>query len=299
VYRIGYLSLSEAELTAENDAVFLQALAELGYVEGSNLVMEVRRADGRDERLPELAGELVKMNVDLIVATSAIAGLAVKPLTSTIPILLTSAGDPVAVGLVESLARPGGNITGLTISAGRATAKRIEILKSALPGMTHLAVLADPSQQTVDSAWQESREAAQTSNVRVDRFDARRVEELEPAFAAIVQSGCDGLSPQPSPFFTNQRARMVELATRYRLPAIYQFREFTRDGILLAYGPNIPAGYRRAATFVDRIFKGANPAEMPVEAPSVFDFSINLNTARALGITIPEAVLAQATEIIQ
>ena len=276
---------------------FRQGLRELGYDEGRNVSIEYRWAEGRDERLPDLAADLVRLPVDVIVAGVG-AVEAAKHATSTIPIVMPVSSDPVRAGLVASLARPGGNVTGLTSLSGELPGKWMELLKETLPRVSRVAVLWDPAgdPRQVDT----SDAAARSLGVRLHVLKVGRVGGFDPAFAEARKNDAGALIVLGSPFFYVHRARLVELAAKHRLPAIYAQREFVvGSGGLMSYGTDYHHQFRRAATYVDKILKGAKPADLPIEQPTKFEFVINLKTAKALGLTIPPAVLARADEVIE
>jgi ABC-type uncharacterized transport system substrate-binding protein len=304
VARIGYLvtgGLDSPETRVLLDA-FRQGLRERGYVEGQNIVVEYRAADGQLERFPALATELVRLKVDLIVATGTPAALAAQHATNTIPIVTPVMGDPVGDGLVASLARPGGNITGLTFLGPELVGKRLELLKEALPGASRIAALWQPgayAERTTRDMLQETEAAARTLGVQLQLVDVRGPDEFDSAFATMTNARAEALLVLPSAMLFNERRRLVDLAARYRLPAMYQLREFVELGGLMAYGASITDLVRRSATHVDKILKGAKPADLPVEQPTKFELVLNLKTAQALGITIPSSLLFQADRVIQ
>jgi putative ABC transport system substrate-binding protein len=275
-----------------------QGLRELGYDEGRNISIEYRWADGRDERLRELAADLVRLKVDVIVAGAGAVEAAMQA-TQVIPIVMpNTAGDPVLRGLVTSLARPGGNITGLTSQSGELPGKWMELLKETIPGLSRVTVLwnpaGDPSQVKASEA------AARSLGLRLHVMQVGRADGLEPALAEARKQNAGALIVLGSFFFYVNRIRFVELAAKYRMPTIYAQREYVvGSGGLISYGADLPHQFRRAATYVDKILKGAKPADLPIEQPTKFELVINLKTAKALGLTIPPAVLARADEIIQ
>jgi putative ABC transport system substrate-binding protein len=276
---------------------FAQGLRELGYVEGENIVLEWRCAGGTAERARELAVELVQLPVDVLVAGASAGPLAAKQATSTIPIVFVAAGDPVANGLVASLARPGGNVTGLAdtiVFGAEFHAKRLQLLLDSVPGATRIAALRyRPAPLRV------VEEAGRLLGVHLQVLEVETPEELEGAFAAMAREGAQALLMGHAPFFFMHRARLLELAAQHRLPGVYQGRSFVEAGGLMAYNASYDALWRRAAYYVDRILKGTKPAELPVELPMHFELMINLKTAQALGLTIPPSLLLQATEVIQ
>ena len=296
VPRIGFLAPGAPQPQHE---AFREGLRALGYVEGQNITIEHRSAEGREERLPELAAELVQLRVDTILAAGTPAAVAAKQVTNTLPIVFGASNEPVESRLVASLARPGGNVTGLSLMNSQLSAKRLEILKEAVPTLARVAVLAWPLQPTVERDWNETQVAAQALGLQLQRLDAQRADEFASAFEAATRKGADALVVLPNTLFARERMSIVELAAMHRLPAMYEQRQFADAGGLVAYGANLNDLYRRAATYVDKLLKGAKPADLPVEQPREFDFVINLKTARALGLTIPHHVLLQATEVIE
>jgi len=299
VPRLGVLSLgSAADPSASFDA-FRQGLSELGYVEGQNLGIEYRFVEGSPDRLPELAAELVRIPVDVIVARGTPPILAAKNATGSIPILFGAANDPVGAGFVASLASPGGNVTGSSALTYQLGGKRLELLKEAVPGVSHVAVLAHQDDQSLAPSLSVLRDAAAKLGVELRVQVVRDPNDLDPAFEEAMSQHADALLTAPGPIILSYHPRIVELAAAHRLPAMYHLRDFVAAGGLLAYGANAVELWRRLATYVDRILKGAKPADLPVEQPTKFDFFINLKAAQALGLTIPQAVLQQATEIIQ
>jgi putative ABC transport system substrate-binding protein len=279
-----------------------QALYEHGYVEGQNIVIEVRSADGKVERFQELAIELVRLGLDLIVATNSLAARAVQQATSTIPIVVAVMGDPVGDGLVGSLARPGGNITGLTFLGPQLLPKRLALLKEALPTLSRVAALWHPGaygERTMNEMMRETEVAARILGVQLLLVAVQGPDDLDGAFSMIAGERADALVVFPSPMLFTDRRRIIDLATRYRLPSMAMGKEFVELGGLIAYGTSIADLHRRAATYVDKILKGAKPADLPVEQPTKFELAINLRTAKVLGLTIPDAVLARADEVIE
>ncbi len=295
--RIGMLIIGGPVSHGPLRDAFRQGLQELGYVEGGDVVLEERYAEGREERLPALAAELVQLDVDLILTHAAAGIRAAGQATSTIPIVFaTASADPVADGLVASLARPGGNMTGLTILAGEEHAKRLQLLKEAFPNLSRVAVLRP---QSNPNAHRETAGAAQTLGVQVLSLELRSPDELDAVLAGVSNSPVDGLVVTSGPVFTFLAPRIVVWATEHHLPAMYGASTFVESGGLMVYAANNQENWRRAAGYVDRILKGASPAALPVEKPTKFDFVVNLRAAQAIGLTIPQTILAQATEIIQ
>jgi putative ABC transport system substrate-binding protein len=298
VPRLGLLAPGSPLPDVQHQA-FFQALGDLGYQEGRNVAYEDRWAGDQPERLASLAAELATANVDVILAAGGDAALAAKQATSTTPVVFAAASDPVEAGLVGNLAHPGGNLTGLSLVAPELTAKRVELLRQVAAQASRLAVLADARALAVERQWDELRTAAAALGLVPRRYDVQSADGVDGAFAALAREGAEALLALPSPVFNRVRTRLIELAAQARVPAMYEQRLFTDAGGLLSYGPSLADLYRRAAGYVDKILKGANPAELPVEQPTTFDFIVNLKTAQALGLTIPPSVLQQATELIQ
>jgi putative tryptophan/tyrosine transport system substrate-binding protein len=302
VARIGYLSTNLAANPHIQEA-FRQGLRDLGYVEGRNVVIEYRDAEGKPERLPALAAELVALKVDVIVAAAGNhIALAAKQATRTLPIVFAAASDPVAFGLVTSLARPGGNVTGTSVLSPELVGKRLELLTQAVPGVSRVAVLWLPGalgERTDKDMLKEADVAARALGVQLQFVEARGPADLDRAFSDMTRARAGALTVLPSNMFLREHRRLVDLAAKHRLPAVYTVKEYVHAGGLMAYGPNLADVVRRAATYVDRILKGAKPGDLPVEQPTKFDLVINLKTARALGLTIPPSVLARADEVIE
>ncbi len=296
VFRIGYLSPTGPGPLLD---AFRQALRELGWIEGQNIIIEERYAKGRAEPLPDLAANLVRLKVDVIFATSTVAVLAAKKATATIPIVMRSTVDPVEAGFVASLARPGGNITGLVNFEPELHGKQLELLKEAVPTVTQVAVLRNPVSKAAASHLKETRAAARALGQQLQVLDVRGPEEFESAFSAMIKERSGALSVLVDPLFWSHLQRIADLATKSRLPAVYQRREFAEAGGLMSYGANLRDAFRRAATYVDKVLKGAKAADLPVEQATKFELVINLKTAKALGITIPQSVLIRADEVIQ
>ncbi len=296
--RIGWLAI---EPLSELLGAFRQGLRDRGYVEPRNLVIEERYAHGRVERFSDLAAELVQLKLDALMTIGTTATVAAQHATTTLPIVFV-VGDPVAAGFVASLSHPGGNLTGLAIIAGELNGKRVELLKEAVPGMARLAVLRDvtgPASST-PSAWAAIEAAASKAAIKLmPALDLRNAGDLDAAFAAAVKERVDGILIASSPLFGASRQHIVALASTTRLPVIYEGRRFVEVGGLMSYGPAIVDMYRRAAIYVDRILKGAKPADLPVEQPTRIELVINVKTAKALGITIPQSLMVRADEIIQ
>ena len=293
VYRIGWLA--PAPLPTTLDA-FREGLRGFGYVEGNTLVIEQRYANGKSERLGGLVAELVAANVDLIVTTGNPATAAAKTMAGAIPVVFV-AGNPVEAGLVASLAHPGGNMTGVDTSARELDLKRLELVKEAFPKVSRVAVLFET--RHLSSTIPQVEAAASSLGLRVMRLEVRVADDIERALGAAARNPGGALLPVSSALFHGERQRIVNLAAKYRLPALYEHRDFVESGGLLSYGPNILSLNRRAAAYVDKIFRGAKPADIPVEGPTRFDLLINLKTAKALGLTIPPSLLARADQVIE
>ena len=301
IARIGYLS-TDLAANRHLQEVFLQGLRDLGYVEGRNVAIEYRDAGGKFERLPALAAELVALKVDVILAGATPQALAAKQATKTIPIVVASATDPVTDGLVTSLAQPGGNVTGLSFLAPELVGKRLELLKQAVPGVGQVAVLWQPGgagERTQKDMLKEAEVAARALGVRLQFVEARGPADFDRAFSEMTRARAGALTVLGSPMLFNERRRLVDLAAKNRLPAVYGWREVVNAGGLMAYGPNTDDMFRRAATYVDKILKGAKPGDLAVEQPTKFELLINLKTAKALGLTIPHSLLLRADQVIE
>ena len=299
VYRVGYLSKRTSSGVQSNREIFVRALHDLGFVEGRNLLIEWPVSPWKRNRVPALAGELVQSGVDVIFATSTTRALAAKNATRKIPIVFLSAVDPVAAGLVESLARPGTNLTGLTHIAPELAGKRLGLLKEINPKLTRIAVLWEPGNLGSDRIWKEIQRAAPKVGLRLHSMEINRAGQLEGAFQEAVKAGSAAVAVALSSLIGRNRKRIVALAKKHRLPAIYSRSRPVRAGGLMSYAPDRGEQYRRAATYVDKILKGAKPADLPVQRPTKFRLVINLKTAKALGITVPPALLLRAHEVIE
>jgi putative tryptophan/tyrosine transport system substrate-binding protein len=293
VARIGVLAVSAAAFSPRIEA-FRRGLREHGYVEGKNIVFEYRYAEGKLDRLPDLAVELVALKVDVIVTASPPSVRAAKRATSTIPIVFAAVGDPVATGLVKSLARPGGNVTGLSILGPELDGKRLELLKEAVTKTSRVAVLFGP-----ESPRKELEIAAQALGIQLVLLPVRELGDFEPAFETARKESVHALLTSPSPLLNTVRERIVELAAKNRLPAMYGSSEFVEAGGLMSYAPSYVDLFRRAAIYVDKILRGAKPADLPVEQATKFELVINLKTAKALGLTIPPSLLTRADQVIE
>jgi len=294
---VGYLI--ERSGPTSFDEAFRRGLRELGYTEGRNIVIEYRWADGKTERLPLLAAELVRLKVDVIVTSGTPGGLAAKNATSTVPIVMASGGDFVADGLVASYSRPGGNITGLSVFARELSGKRLEILKEAIPGITRVAAAFNTLNPGTRSLFKETEAAATKLGLTAVPLDIQFPDGVEPAFAEAVRLRASGVVIISDGATIVHRAELGSAALKHHLPTIFANKTYLEGGGLMSYGPDIIAVWRRAATYVDRILKGAKPADMPIEQPAKFEFVINLKTAAALGLAIPPALLQRADELIQ
>ena len=299
VYRIGFLALLAGE-----DVTLMKALKdrlhELGYIEGKNLIFEYRSAEGRQERLTELATELAHASPDVLIAgIGTLAPLALKRVTTTIPIVFASVGDPVGAGVVVSLARPGGNITGVTGQSADLAAKRLQLLRDLVPGSQIIAVLANPATPFALLALKETKAAAEILQVRLEILELKTRDQVASRFETAIKAGAAGMIVFSDPLTTAIRQQIADLATKFRLPTIYTYKEFIEAGGLISYGPSRRDMYRRTAEYADKILRGAKPADLPVEQPTKFELVINLKTAKALGLTIPQSLLIRADEVIQ
>jgi ABC-type uncharacterized transport system substrate-binding protein len=297
VPRIGFLSTAAHSSLSSRLEAFRQGLRELGFIEGKNIAIEYRSAEGKPDRLPELAAELVRLKVDCIVTAGETPTRAAKQATSTIPIIMTTVGDPVVLGFAASLARPGGNITGLTTNSPDLAGKRLELLKETIPKLSRVAVFSDPRSATTE--LKETEAAARSLKVQLIFLEAQNLDDLENAFRSSTKSHADAIVIGTGGFFNTHQKRIVELAAKHRLPGMYIEQEFVLAGGLMTYATSIPELYRRAGTYVDKILKGAKPADLPVEQPRKFELVINLNTAKQIGLTIPPNVLARADRVIR
>jgi putative ABC transport system substrate-binding protein len=297
-WRIGVLlgALSPERTEAQ---AFRQGLLDAGYVEGRDVVIEWRTATGDYHQIPELAADLVQRKVDVIVVVSTPAAQAVKRATSTIPIVMANVGDPVGSGLVTSLAHPGGNVTGLSTMTADLTAKRLQLLKEAVPRLTRVAVLWNPGTPFHTGVIEQLKAVAPSLSIELNFVTARTPEEFGPAFSAVSRAHARALYVLDDAFFFNHRTMLVKVASKARQPAIYGFRLFVDEGGLMSYGANLRDLYRRSAGYVDKILRGAKPGDLPIEQPTKFELVVNLKTAKALGITIPQSILLRADEVIR
>ena len=300
VRRIGFLAGGSTAVSAPTVVAFREGLRELGWVEGQNVVIDFRSAEGRFDRLPDLAAELVRRKVDLIVAVPTPAAVAAKNATTTIPIVMISVPNPVELQLVDSLARPGRNVTGVSFSVGiDIIGKELQMLKEAVPGIRSVAILLNPTNPGHALALGKAKADAQSLGLSLHFLEARTPGELDSAFAAMAKDRVDALLVVADSMFAAQRTRLAELAAKHRLPTVYAFREYVDAGGLMSYGPNLASQYRQAAAYVDKVLKGARPAELPVEQPTRFELVINLKTAKALGLAISQSLLLQANHVIE
>lgn len=297
--KIGSLGVRSASRQSPGSEVFRREFLKLGYVEGKNIAFEYRDAEGKPDRLPAVAGELVRLKVDVIVTASTIAALAAKNATRTIPIVFYSSGDPVATGLVDSLARPGGNITGFSVISAVLAGKRLELLKETIPKLSRVAVLWNPQDPGPAQQWKESQVPARELGLRLHSMEVSSADKYEDAFIAATKARSTALAVTLHTLANSNQNRITDLAARNQLPAIYPRRDYVESGGLMSYGPDQSESYRRAALMVDKILKGANPADIPVEQPTKFELMINLKTAKALGLTIPPMVMMRAEKVIK
>jgi putative ABC transport system substrate-binding protein len=299
VARIGFLGNSTAALEANLVGPFREGLRELGYDEGRNIAIEYRWAEGRYERFPALVRELIAAQVDLIVTAGTPASLAVKNATTSIPLVMVAVGDPVGTGLVPSLARPGGNLTGLSSIAPDLEGKRLELLREVVPALARVAVFFNSSNLFHTVSLRQAQAAAQASGLRLQTLDVRTAGDLDGAFAAIVRERPDALLIFADRVFLHNRQRMIDFATQQRLPNVNAYRELVEAGGLMSYGPSYEDMHRRAAIYVDKILKGAKPADLPIEQPTKFNLLLNLKAAKALAVDVPATLLARADEVIE
>jgi putative ABC transport system substrate-binding protein len=302
VYRIGLLGPSSPPTdpgAARLWEALLQGLRELGYVEGQNVRFERRYSEGKDERLPELAADLVRLKVDVIVAAATQPAHAAQRATTTLPIVAPNHSDPVGSGLVASLARPGGNVTGLSILNPELVGKQVELLKEVVPSLVRMAVLWNPTHQAHATMLSQAEAAARALGLQPQRLQARGADDYEPAFSAITRNRAQALLVLGDVTVWRYRRQVAELAAKSRLPAMFVQREHAEAGGLMSYGASLPDNYRRAAAYVHKILKGAKPADLPIEQPTKFELVINLKTAKALGLTIPPSLLQRADQVIE
>src|SRR5713226_5604112 len=300
VPRVGYLGSSSPSLEPHFVEAFRQKLRELGHIDGENIDIEYRWAEGQDDRLPNLATELVRLKPDVIVTTGTPGALAAMQATNTIPIVMASAGDPVGAGLVASLARPGGNVTGFTILGPELEGKRLELLKQAVPELSRVAVLWNPSNPAIVSYFETIKNAGRALRISLDPVaEVRRADELDNAFFAIASARPHALAVLADRFLLAHRRRIVEFAAAKRLPGMYTYREYVDAGGLMSYAPSNIELFRGTATYVDKILKGAKPGDLPVQEPTRFELIVNLKNAKAIGIDVPTSLLLRADEVIE
>jgi putative ABC transport system substrate-binding protein len=299
VPRVGFMGNSTAALEANLLEPFRAGLRELGYQDGRNIVIEYRWADGKYEQFPALVAELLAVPVDVIVTAGTPAALAVKKATSSVPLVMIAVGDPIGTGIVPSLARPGGNITGLSSIAPDLEGKRLELLREVLPKLSHVALFLNPLNPFHEVSVRQAFAAAQALGIQLQSLEVRRSQELEGAFAAIVRRKPDALLILADRVFLHNRKRMMDFATEHRLPSVNAYRELVEAGGLMSYGPSYEDMHRRAAGYVDKILKGAKPGDLPVEQPTKFTLIVNLKAAHAIGVDVPPLLLARADEVIE
>jgi putative tryptophan/tyrosine transport system substrate-binding protein len=297
VPKIGWLGARSASAPARE--VFRREIRALGYVEGKDIAFEYRYAEGKLDRLPTLADELVRLKVDVLITPATPAAVAAKHATRTIPIVFYTGSDPVALGLVDSLARPGGNITGFTTIAAVLVGKQLELLKETIPRLSRVAALWNPEDPISAQSWKESQLPAREMGLQLHSMEVSRADKFESAFKEATKASSAALALMGSPFFFSNQKQIVDLAAKHRLAAIYANGEFVASGGLMSYGADEDEAYRRAAVFVDKILKGTKPADIPVEQPTKFELVINLKTAKQIGLTIPPNVLARADKVIK
>jgi putative tryptophan/tyrosine transport system substrate-binding protein len=296
---IGYLGSGSPGAAAASVAAFRQGLSETGDVEGQNVAIEYRWAEGRYDQLPALAADLVGRKVDVIATGGMPSALAAKSATSTIPIVFLIGTDPVELSLVKSLARPSGNLTGVTMIATELMPKRLELLSELVPGARVIALLVNPNNASAEPQLRDVQEAARAKGVQLPILKAGTESELDAAFASLVQLHAGALVVGTDPLFISRREQLVALAARHAVPAIYEFRDFAADGGLISYGPSLTAGFRQVGIYAGRILAGTNPADLPVQQPTTFELVVNLKTASTLGLTVPPSILARADEVIE
>ena len=299
VARIGFLSPFARAATVSSEEAFRQGLRGLGWIEGKNIAIEYRYAEGKLDRLPELAADLVRLKVDVIVTSVTPDALAAQKATRTIPIVMATVGDPVASGLVASLARPGGNITGSSQVGPELVGKRLELLKEIVPKLSRVAVLGNPQGAASIGNWKEMQLPARQLGIQLHSLEVQGPDDYDKAFEDAVKTRAGALYLLPDPVIDTHLKRIADFAAKNRLPSIFHLTQFVEAGGLVAYGVNRPDLFRRAATFVDKILKGAKPAELPIEQASKFELAINLRTAKALGISIPQALLLRTDKVIE
>ena len=299
VPRIGFLGNSTAALEANLIGPFREGLHDLGYIEGKNIVIEWRWAEGKYERFPSLIAELIASKVDLIVTAGTPATIALKKATTTLPLVMIAVGDPVGSGLIASLAHPGGNLTGLTSISPELDGKRLELLREVVPKISHVAVLWNPTSPLQVAAERETQAAAHAMKIKVLSLGVQAEEQFDNAFATILRERPGALLVLADRLFLHHRARIMDFATKHHLPGVHAYVELVEAGGLMSYGPSYAGMHRRAAYFVDRILKGTKPADLPVEAPAKFELVVNLKAAKQIGLTVPQSVLYRADKVIK
>src|SRR5215831_17959119 len=299
VPRIGVLHPGAPSTSSHFAAAFDQGLRELGYVQGQNIVVERRFAEAKTERMSDIAAELVRLKVDVIVTSTDPGIAAVRQQTQTIPIVMANSTDPVATGFVTSLARPGGNVTGLSSISPELSVKRLELLKEAVPGLSRVGIVWNPDVRGGVLEYKETESAARSLRLQLQSVEVTRVEDFDRAFSALTAGRAEALTVISFSVGFRNRSQFASLAQKNRLPSVFGLREYVDAGGLMSYGPSFTDGWRRAATYVDKILKGAKPSELPVEQPTKFELVINLKTAKALGLTIPQSLLVRADKIIE
>jgi putative tryptophan/tyrosine transport system substrate-binding protein len=299
VWRVGMLETTSETLNAPNVTAFRRGLQQLGYVEGQNLIIEYRSGEGRIERFPDLAVELVRLKVDILVTRGTPAALAAKNATTTIPIVMAAIGEPVGTGMVGSLARPGGNVTGLSAFVNELAAKRIEIMREIVPKISRMAMIDNMGNDSVPPQWDEVKRVTLALGIQPQLYDVRKPEDIGSAFDAAVAQHVDAITVGNDSVFITSRLQVVELAAKHHLPAIYATREFVDAGGLLSYAAHYPDLYRRAASYVDRIFRGAKAGDLPVEQPTKLELVINIKAAKALGLEVPFHLQQRADEMVE
>ena len=300
LWRIGFLSSMSPGAYAHLYTAFQQGLGDFGYIDGQNVTIKARWAEGNTERLPELAAELVGQKVDLIVSTGGtLSALAAKAATTNTPIVFTAGGDLIRVGLISSLARPGGNLTGLNLLTTELGIKRLELLKETFPKIRRVGIVGNPTNPNHTMQVNETQAAAKDLGLQIQVLEARNLNEVETVFSKLSEKSVSALLMLPDSMLNAHRERSAELATKSRVPAIFEFKEFVEAGGLMSYGTNIVAVYRRVAVYIDKIVKGAKPSDLPVEQPTNFEFVINLKAAKQIGVTIPPNVLSRADKVIR
>jgi putative ABC transport system substrate-binding protein len=298
--RIGFIGASSAVTSGQNLEAFRQGLRDLHYVEGENIAIEVRWAGGSAQRFPQLIAELVGLKVDVLLVSAAAGALAAKNAGITTPVVFAAVTDPIGYGIIHSLARPGGNITGVALAVGEGfSGKWVELLKETVPKVSRMAVLRNPSHPVAEVFLRETQAAGRALGVRLQFFEARDPNQLDTALWRLEKEHDQALIVTPDPLFGTQRKRLFEVIERHRLPTIFHNKEFVDAGGLMSYGPSFPDSYQRAAVYVDKTLKGAKPADLPVEQPKKFEFIINLKAAKQIGLTIPPSALARADKVIR